>query len=97
MVEDRGRAPSSSSVSKKGGSGSGGLGGGSGGQVPASYLEPGARLEARDPSNEQWFPVKVEDSDKEAKEVSHTPSRGNETTCRHTKFAHLIEICNSLL
>ena len=74
MVEDRGRAPSSSSVSKKGGSGSGGLGGGSGGQVPASYLEPGARLEARDPSNEQWFPVKVEDSDKEAKEVSHTYS-----------------------
>ena len=85
MVEDRSRgsggstAPSAAAsgaspapqAGKKGGVGTPGV-------VPASYLEPGARLEARDPVNDQWFPVKVTDEDKEAKEVHST---NQFTTC----------------
>ena len=60
MVEDRGRGTSAGQqASKKANSG----------PVPASYLEPGARLEAKDPVNDQWFPVKVTDEDKEEKAV----------------------------
>ena len=72
MVEDR---SSRSSTSASTGSANptstqhGKKGGAASGVVPASYLEPGARLEAKDPVNDQWFPVKVTDEDKEAKEV----------------------------
>ena len=34
--------------------------------IPAAYLEPGARLEAKDPIGEQWFAVKVTECDQNA-------------------------------